>query len=79
MPCLFRDRNRPLEADSARMFIVHTLLVWARALNLPRLSDYGLTEADIPALVANSCGSSMKTNPLELSDAEIAGVIRGSL
>ncbi|MCB1639491.1 MAG: iron-containing alcohol dehydrogenase [Thiothrix sp.] len=76
---LLRDRNRPLEADSARMFIVHTLLVWARELNLPRLSDYGVTEADIPALVAHSRGSSMKTNPVVLSDDDIAEVIRGSL
>jgi alcohol dehydrogenase len=48
-------------------------------LGVPRLSVFGITEASIPALVADSRGSSMKTNPIVLTDDEIAAVLRASL
>jgi alcohol dehydrogenase len=56
--------------------LVHTLQTWAQQLHLPRLADFGVTEADIPKLVAHSRGSSMQTNPIALSDADIAHLIR---
>jgi alcohol dehydrogenase class IV len=52
---------------------------WQRHLGLPRLSAYGVTEADIPRIVANSRGSSMKTNPIVLTDAEIARIVAARL
>ena len=48
-------------------------------LGVPRLSAFGLTESSIPALVADSRGSSMKTNPIVLTDDEIATILRASL
>jgi alcohol dehydrogenase len=36
-------------------------------------------EADVPRVVANSRGSSMKTNPIVLTDAEIEGLLRERL
>lgn len=75
---LFRGRSH-VDPVGARVFVVHTLQTWAQKLNLPRLADFGITEADIPRLVAHSRGSSMKTNPIVLSDAEIAQVIQASL
>lgn len=75
---LFRGRSH-VDPVGARVFVVHTLQTWAQQLNLPRLRDFGVTQADIPRLVANSRGSSMKTNPIVLSDAEIAQVIQASL
>lgn len=75
---LFRGRSH-VDAVGARVFVVHTLESWSRKLNLPRLLDFGVTEADISQLVANSRGSSMKTNPIVLTDEEIAQVIRACL
>lgn len=75
---LFRGRSH-VDPVGARVFVLHTLQTWAHKLNLPRLADFGVTEADIPRLVANSRGSSMKTNPIVLEDAEIAHIIRASL
>jgi len=46
---------------------------------VPSLSAFGLGEADIPAIVADSRGSSMRTNPIALTDEEIAGILRASL
>lgn len=75
---LLRGRKH-VDPVGARVFVVHTLESWSRKLNLPRLLDFNLTEADIPRLVANSRGSSMKTNPVLLSDDEIAAVVRACL
>ncbi len=68
-----------LAPPAARAHLVTTLQDWAQALQLPRLADFGVTEADIGKLVAHSRGSSMKTNPIVLTDAEIAQVIRDCL
>jgi alcohol dehydrogenase len=48
-------------------------------LRIPGLGAYGIAAADIPAVVADSRGSSMKTNPIELTDDEIASILRASL
>ncbi len=59
--------------------IIHTLETWAKQLSLPRLTAFGVTEADIPKIVAHSRGSSMKTNPIALTDADITQLIRACL
>ncbi|GMQ88483.1 MAG: iron-containing alcohol dehydrogenase [Gammaproteobacteria bacterium] len=48
---------------------------WTQRLQLPLLDDYGITTADFNHIVAHSRGSSMKTNPIVLSDEEIAAVL----
>jgi len=54
--------------------------LWRRQLaTAPKLSRYGVTEADIPLIVANSRGSSMLSNPIVLQDAEIADLVRQRL
>jgi alcohol dehydrogenase len=63
----------------ARAALVISLETLTLRLGVPRLSAYGITEASIPALVADSRGSSMKTNPITLTDDEIAAVLRESL
>jgi alcohol dehydrogenase len=52
---------------------------WTDRLALPRLSAYGVSEGDLPAVIADSRGSSMKTNPLVLTDAEIEELLRARL
>lgn len=61
----------------ARGALVHRLEDWTRTLHLPTLDQFGVTGEDHPRIVAHSRGSSMKTNPIELTDAEI-GAILGS-
>jgi alcohol dehydrogenase len=48
---------------------------WTQRLRLPTLDHYGITAADFTRIVAHSRGSSMKTNPIVLSDEEIKAVL----
>ena len=46
----------------------------------PRLSAYGMTADDIPLLVEKSAvASSMKGNPVLLSDEELSSILSSSL
>lgn len=67
----YEEVRRLLGADD----LVAMLAGWTDYLALPRLSAYGVAEADVPRIVANSRGSSMKTNPIVLTDDEIAQVL----
>ena len=62
-----------------RAALVPELESWRARLGVPRLSSFGITASDIPAIVADSRGSSMKTNPIALTDGEIAEILRASL
>jgi alcohol dehydrogenase len=68
-------------ADDAetRAALVPELVSWSARLGVPRLSSFGIAESDIPAIVADSRGSSMKTNPIVLTDEEIAAILLASL
>lgn len=68
-----------LSGNDALEGLVRTLKDWTERLELPRLSSYGVTESDIDRIVANSRGSSMQTNPVVLSDKEIAEIVRRRL
>jgi alcohol dehydrogenase class IV len=69
------SRQGQLDRDSAHAALIDTLDNWTRALGLPTLAHYGVKETDIPRIVANSRGSSMKTNPVRLDDSEIAAIL----
>ncbi len=64
-----RDARRP-EAGLADL-----LRDWIECLELPQLNAFGVGDADIARIVAGCRGGSMKTNPLELTDAEIAEIL----
>jgi alcohol dehydrogenase class IV len=64
--------------DVARAALVATLADWTRRLGVPGLAAYGIDDAAIPALVADARGSSMRTNPIVLTDEELAGILRAS-
>ncbi len=65
--------------DAAAIAALPDLLAdWAARLGLPRLRDVGLREADIGWIVERSRGSSMRTNPIVLTDEEIAGILRAA-
>jgi alcohol dehydrogenase class IV len=59
-------------------------LAWVRALcqalRVPGLGHYGMKEADVPRLVSRArVASSMKANPLALTDAELTEIATRSL
>lgn len=55
--------------------LVALLDEWTRRLALPTLDAFGISAGDFGHIVAHSRGSSMKTNPIVLEDAEIAAVL----
>jgi alcohol dehydrogenase len=61
------------------MALVAELGRWTVALAIPGLGHYGLDERGIPAIVADARGSSMRTNPVVLLDAELAAVLAAAL
>jgi alcohol dehydrogenase len=71
--------QKGLNGRDAREYLVTTLRQWEEQLRLPRLSAYRVASADFSRIVANSRGSSMKTNPIVLTDAEITGILEARL
>jgi len=65
-----RDHTYDLEA---------MLVGYRRTFNLPRLSARGLAAEDVAPIVAASRGGSMRFNPVELSDEELAGILRAAM
>jgi alcohol dehydrogenase class IV len=65
--------------SEARGALLITLTEWTAALAIPRLRTWGITEAAIPALVADARGSSMRTNPIALTDEELAEILDASV
>jgi alcohol dehydrogenase len=52
---------------------------WTESLALPRLGTLGLSDDGIDHVVAHSRGSSMRTNPIVLTDAEIRQLLLSRL
>jgi alcohol dehydrogenase len=67
------------DGQAARSALVELLRRWTDEMALAGLGTFGMGEADIPRVVASSRGSSMKTNPIVLTDAEIEGLLRERL
>ena len=67
------------DVDRGPEALARLLREWTDRLDLPRLGAFGVGEADLPHIVADSRGGSMKTNPIALSDAEVAEVVRRRL
>jgi alcohol dehydrogenase len=63
----------------ARAALVAELRRWTTALAIPGLGSYGLGRSGIPAVVADARGSSMRTNPIPLTDDELASVLQAAL
>lgn len=69
------SKQGQLDRNTAHAALIETLDGWTRALELPGLAHYGVMPADIPRIVVNSRGSSMRTNPVRLEDSEIAAIL----
>ncbi len=64
-----------LEDDEALNSLLKTLRDWDNKYDMPSLDRFGVTENDLEHLVRGSRGSSMKTNPVILSDAELHQIL----
>ena len=64
-----------IDDTTARSSLTALLAEWSERLQLPCLNGYGITAADFPLIIANSRGSSMQTNPIVLTDAEINAIL----
>ncbi|MEQ1591838.1 MAG: iron-containing alcohol dehydrogenase [Thiobacillaceae bacterium] len=73
------SKQQNLSQSGAHAALIDTLENWTAALNLPRLGHYGVQADNIARIVANSRGSSMKTNPVVLDDSEIAQLVMARL
>jgi len=61
--------------DEALQQLVQLLKQWTEDLMLQGLSGYGLKHEGLDRVVAHSRGSSMKTNPIVLTDEEIKAIL----
>lgn len=59
--------------------LLQALSEWTTRMALPRLGAFGVSEADLPRVIAHCRGSSMKTNPIVLSDAEVGVILQERL
>lgn len=65
--------------EAAQDALVETLAAWQSTLGMPRLGRWGVDAGAITAIVADARGSSMRTNPIVLTDDELAEVLAVSL
>ena len=71
--------NMSLSEQDGLKILLEVLHSWTHELQLPLLSSYGLNQADIPRIVANCRGNSMKTNPIVLPDEKVAEILAARL
>lgn len=70
------SEDETLNDPAAHVVLIDILDRWTEEMHLPRLGHYGVSADDLPRIVANSRGSSMKTNPVLLTDTEIEAALR---
>jgi len=67
--------DQALSDHSALVLLVEALRQWQSDFKLRGLAEFGMLADDIPRIVANSRGNSMKTNPITLSDAQLTQIL----
>jgi len=68
-----------LNDQAALQALLDLLKSWSVTLEMPILSDYGVTESDIHKIIANISGGSMAGNPIRLTEKEIEKLIQSRL
>lgn len=68
-------QRRFKSTDAALDHLVELLQQWTYDMQLETLSSYGLAASGLDHVVAHSRGSSMKTNPIVLTDEEIKSIL----
>jgi alcohol dehydrogenase class IV len=59
--------------------LVRVLYEWTVSFKIPSLGNYSINESHIGKIIAGARGSSMKTNPIVLTDEEIGEIVRARL
>ena len=67
------------QQEEAWAALLKQLQAWTELLELPRLSSFNIHSEDIGQIVAHSRGSSMQTNPIVLTDAEIGRLLQARI
>lgn len=67
------------DEEEAHAALIQLLSGWRQHLQLAPLSRYGVRTEHIEHIVSHSRGSSMRTNPIVLTDEEIADVVSACL
>ena len=73
--CQHADAN----SEMAREALLNLLENWTKRLNMPQLSDYQVTESDIPRIITHISGGSMATNPIVLNRSELIALLQSRL
>ena len=76
---ILADVPRSIRDGAAHVALVDTLHDMVKALDVPSLSAFEMTPEHIPVVVADSPGSSMRTNPVALTDEELTGILEQAL
>ena len=71
--CQFSSREAAFDG------LIQLLQQWTDEMKLPSLSVLGVEENDFELIIANCRGSSMKTNPIVLSDQQIRSLLQTRL
>ncbi len=67
------------EEFKAAQFLSHHLAQMKKDIKLPGIGHFGIKSEDFPRIIAEGRGNSMKTNPVELTDNELAQILEASL
>ncbi len=59
----------------ARTALVDLLDSWTATLGVPSLGELGLTQSDVPEILAGISANSMRTNPVALSATELGSIL----
>jgi len=68
-------QKRHASREVAWQALLDLLKDWTTQMKLPRLAEYGLQQEGLDYVVKHSRGSSMKTNPIVLTDQEIKKIL----
>jgi alcohol dehydrogenase len=78
-PSTIPEGRSPAADGAARAALVRALRRLVERLAVPGLATFGMRREHIVAVVADSPGSSMQTNPVALSDGELGAILEAAL
>lgn len=76
---ILADLPSTVRDGAARVQLVDTLHDMVEALEVPGLDAFEMSLEHVPVIVADSPGSSMRTNPVELTEEELTDILRAAL
>lgn len=75
---VLNERRHPSK-DASRQALCRLLKQWTEQMELEPLSVYGVSEKGFENIIQNCRGSSMKTNPIVMTDAEVRELLQRRL